>query len=117
MAIEKGSSMPEGTLVKVTPDGPEQVKASEFFGGRKVVLFAVPGAFTPTCHNSHMPPFVKRADEFKAKGVDEIAVIAVNDVFVMDEWRKSSDNMGRITFLADGSAEYTKALGMELDAT
>ena len=117
MAIEKGSKMPEGKLTKVTADGPDQIEASKMFGGRKVVLFAVPGAFTPTCHNSHMPPFVQRADEFKAKGVDEIAVIAVNDPFVMDEWRKSSDNMGRITFLADGSADYTKKLGMDLDAT
>ena len=116
MAIETGSTMPSGTLTKVGPDGPDKIEADALFKGRTVVLFAVPGAFTPTCHNSHMPPFVQRADEFKAKGVDEIAVLAVNDPFVMDEWRKSSDNMGRITFLADGSADYTKKLGMELDA-
>ena len=117
MAIENGSRMPDGTLVKIEDAGPEKIEASDFFKGRKVVLFAVPGAFTPTCHNTHMPPFVAKADEFKAKGVDEIAVLSVNDPFVMGEWRKSSDAMGRVTFLADGSADYTKALGMELDAS
>ena len=117
MAIENGSTMPDGTLVKVTDDGPQKLSASEFFGGRKVVLFAVPGAFTPTCHNTHMPPFVEKAEEFRSKGVDEIAVLSVNDPFVMGEWRKSSDAMGRVSFLADGSADYTKALGMELDAS
>ena len=116
MAIEKGGTMPSGTLTKVTADGPDKVEADAMFKGRTVVLFGVPGAFTPTCHNSHMPPFVQRADEFRAKGVDEIAVISVNDPFVMGEWRKSSDPMGQITFLADGSADYTKKLGMELDA-
>ena len=117
MAIEKGSTMPDGTLVRVTEDGPEKVSATEFFGGRKVVLFGVPGAFTPTCHNKHMPPFVAKSDELKGKGVAEIAAISVNDHFVMNEWRKSSDTMGRVTFLADGSADYTRALGMELDAS
>ena len=117
MAMEKGGTMPSGTLTKVTDDGPEKVEADAFFGGRTVVLFGVPGAFTPTCHNAHMPPFVQRADEFAQRGVDEIAVISVNDPFVMGEWRKSSDAMGRVTFLADGSADYTSKLGMELDAT
>ena len=117
MAIEKGARVPDGTLVKVTGDGPDKVSAAEFFGGRTVVLFGVPGAFTPTCHNKHMPPFVAKSEELKAKGVAEIAAISVNDHFVMDEWRKSSDTMGRVTFLADGNGDYTRALGMELDAT
>lgn len=115
MAIEAGSRMPEGTLVRVTDDGPEEVSAAEFFGGRTVVLFGVPGAFTPTCHNSHMPPFVAKADEFRERGVDEIAVIAVNDPFVMAEWRRQSEAAGRVTFLADGSAHYVSALGTDID--
>ena len=117
MAIENGSTMPDGELTIVTDDGPKKVSTSEFFAGRKVVMFAVPGAFTPTCHNTHMPPFVARAQEFRDKGVDEIAVISVNDPFVMSEWRKSSNAMGQVTFIADGNADYTKALGMEIDAS
>ena len=115
MALEQGSRMPEGTLRRVTDEGPEEVRASDFFGGRTVVLFGVPGAFTPTCHNTHMPPFVAKAEEFRAKGVDEIAVIAVNDPFVLAEWRRASDAAGRVTFLSDGSADYTRALGMDID--
>ena len=115
MAIEKGASLPEGTLVRVTDDGPEEIAAKEFFADRRVILFGVPGAFTPTCHNTHMPPFVARAEEFREKGVDEIAVISVNDPFVMGEWRRQSNAMGRVTFLSDGAASYTKALGMEID--
>ena len=115
MAIEQGSRMPEGTLTRVTDDGPEPVEASEFFGGRTVVLFGVPGAFTPTCHNTHMPPFVAKADEFRQRGVDEIAVISVNDPFVMGEWRRQSNAMGQVTFLSDGSADYVTALGTDLD--
>ena len=116
MTMETGSRMPDGTLTVVTDDGPEQVEASKFFGGRTVVLFAVPGAFTPTCHMSHMPGFVNNADAFRAKGVDEIAVIAVNDPFVMKAWREASDAKGKVTFLADGSARYVTALGLDLDA-
>ena len=115
MTIEEGSRMPDGTLVRVTDDGPEEMSAAEFFSGRTVVLFGVPGAFTPTCHNSHMPPFVAKAGEFRERGVDEIAVIAVNDPFVMAEWRRQSNAMGQVTFLSDGAATYTKALGMEID--
>ena len=109
--------MPDGTLTRVTDDGAQKVTASELFDGRKVVIFAVPGAFTPTCHNSHMPPFVAKAQEFRDRGVDEVAVLSVNDPFVMQEWRKASNAIGQVEFLADGSAEYTKALGMELDAS
>ena len=117
MAIEVGSRVPDGTLVKVTDDGPAQVEASSFFGGRKVVLFAVPGAFTPTCHMSHMPGFVQNAEAFRAKGVDEIAVLSVNDPHVMKAWREASGADGKVTFLADGSARYTRALGMDVDAS
>lgn len=117
MSIENGSTIPDGELTIVTDDGPKKVSTSDFFGGRKVVMFAVPGAFTPTCHNTHMPPFVAKAQEFYDKGVDEIAVLSVNDPFVMSEWRKSSNVMGQVTFIADGNADYTKALGMELDAS
>ena len=117
MTIENGSRMPDGTLTVVGDDGPQQIEASEFFGGRKVVVFAVPGAFTPTCHRSHMPGFVENADAFRAKGVDEIAVLAVNDAHVMTAWREASGAAGKVTFLADGSARYTRALGMDLDAS
>lgn len=116
MAIEIGSRMPDGTLTVVTDDLPREVAASEFFGGRRIVLFAVPGAFTPTCHMNHMPGFVRNADAMRAKGVDEIAVIAVNDRFVMATWREMSEAKG-ITFIADGSARYVRALGMDLDAS
>ena len=116
MAIASGDRMPDGTLTKVTDDGPEQVEAADFFGGRKVVLFGVPGAFTPTCHRSHMPGFVDNAETFRAKGVDEVAVLAVNDPHVMKAWREASDAKGKVTFLADGSARYATALGLDLDA-
>ena len=117
MAIETGSRMPDGTLTRVTDNGSEAVEAAEFFGERTVVLFAVPGAFTPTCHRSHMPGFVANAAAFRGKGVDEIAVIGVNDPHVMRAWRDASDPKGTITFLADGSARYTTALGMDIDAS
>lgn len=115
MAITVGGRVPEGTLTRVTDDGPERVEATEFFGGRRVVLFAVPGAFTPTCHMDHMPGFVRNVDAFRDKGVDEVAVIAVNDPHVMRAWREASDAQG-VTFLADGSADYVRALGLDLDA-
>lgn len=115
MAITVGERVPEGTLTRVTDDGPERVEAAAFFGGRRVVLFAVPGAFTPTCHMDHMPGFVRNVDAFRDKGVDEVAVIAVNDPHVMRAWREASDARG-VTFLADGSADYVRALGLDLDA-
>src|SRR5205085_7788369 len=87
------------------------------FKGKKVVLFAVPGAFTPTCHKNHMPGFVKNADAIKAKGIDTIAVTAVNDVFVMDAWKKASGAEGKIEFLADGNGDFVKALGLTFDAS
>ncbi|MCT8000637.1 peroxiredoxin [Sphingomonas sanguinis] len=116
MTIKVGDRLPTTTLVKVTTEGPEQVTTTDFFAGRRVVLFAVPGAFTPTCSAQHLPGFVSHADAVKAKGVDEIACTAVNDVFVMKAWGQvhSSD---AITMLADGNADFAKAIGLTLDGT
>ncbi|WP_350333332.1 peroxiredoxin [Coralliovum pocilloporae] len=117
MTIAVGDRLPDITVKAVTADGPADASTSELFAGKKVVLFAVPGAFTPTCHMNHLPGFVEHAAAIKAKGVDEIAVISVNDPFVMSAWAESTGAGDAITFLADGSAEFTKAIGLELDAT
>jgi peroxiredoxin len=117
MTIKVGDKMPSGTLTVVTEDGPQKVSAEEFFKGKKVVLFSVPGAFTPTCDAKHLPGFIERANDLRAKGVDTIACIAVNDPFVMKAWGKSQGAEGKVTMLADGNADYTKALGLEFDAT
>jgi peroxiredoxin len=109
--------MPEGTFAVMTADGPGGMATGELFGGKKVVLFSVPGAFTPTCSAKHLPGFIDKADELKAKGIDTIACMAVNDVFVMDAWGKSSGASDKITMLADGNCDYSKSLGLELDAT
>jgi peroxiredoxin len=109
--------MPAGTLTLVTADGPQKISAEDYFKGKKVVLFSVPGAFTPTCDAKHLPGFVEKAAELKGKGVDRIACLAVNDAFVMKAWGKSQGVDGKVEMLADGNAEYTKALGLELDAT
>lgn len=117
MTISVGDRVPAATFTTMTPDGPAPKSTDDIFKGKKVVLFAVPGAFTPTCHKNHMPGFVKNADAIKAKGIDTIAVTAVNDVFVMDAWKKASGAEGKIEFLADGSAAFAKAIGLSLDAT
>ncbi len=117
MTIKVGDKLPETTFRVMTADGPAPKTTGEVFDGRKVVLFAVPGAFTPTCSNNHLPGFLAKLDEIKAKGVDHVAVTAVNDVFVMNAWAKASEGEGKIEFLADGSADLAKALGLELDAT
>jgi peroxiredoxin len=117
MTIKVGDSLPEATFRVMTADGPAPRSTADIFGGKKVVLFAVPGAFTPTCHRNHLPGFAAHAAEIKAKGVDEIAVVAVNDVFVMDAWAKATGAADRITFLSDGSADFTKAIGLSLDAS
>jgi glutaredoxin/glutathione-dependent peroxiredoxin len=114
MAIKVGDRVPNGTFTVMTADGPKAKTADELFKGKKVVLFAVPGAFTPTCHKNHLPSFVKNAAAIKAKGIDTIAVTGVNDVFVMDAWKKASGS-DSIDFLADGSGNWAKALGMTLD--
>lgn len=115
MTIEVGDTLPAVTLKTNGPDGPEDLNTGDFFKGRKVVLFAVPGAFTPGCSNTHMPGFVVNADAILEK-VDAIACMAVNDAFVMDAWQQAQ-NAERITMLADGNAEFAKALGLELDAS
>jgi len=117
MTIKVGDSIPACTLKHMTKEGPANVTTSDLFGGKTVVLFSVPGAFTPTCHAKHLPGFVKHAAEFKAKGVDTLACLAVNDVFVMDAWGKAGGVGESVLMLADGNAEFTKALGLELDAT
>ncbi|MHC4972586.1 MAG: redoxin family protein [Planctomycetota bacterium] len=112
--IQVGDSIPAATLRTMSDEGPVEVEASEFFNGKKVVVFAVPGAFTPTC-NHHLPTFVENADAIKAKGVDEIACLAVNDPFVMGAWGRANGAEGRVTMLADGNAEFSAALGMTFD--
>jgi len=115
--IKVGDKLPEATFIVMTESGPSPRTTTEAFSGRKVALFAVPGAFTPTCHNNHLPGFLANADALKAKGVDAIACVSVNDVFVLDAWAKSTGAQDKIEFLADGSAVFAKALGLELDGT
>jgi glutaredoxin/glutathione-dependent peroxiredoxin len=117
MAIKVGDRLPEAKFRVMGPEGPAVKTTDEIFKGKKVVLFAVPGAFTPTCSNNHLPGFLKNADAFKAKGVDTIAVTGVNDVFVFDAWKKSTGAGGKIEFLSDGSADFAKALDLTLDAS
>tara|TARA_R110000782_G_scaffold78276_3_gene155056 strand:- start:101627 stop:102124 length:498 start_codon:yes stop_codon:yes gene_type:complete len=117
MTISKGDQVPAVTFVKMTENGPEQVDSASFFKGRKVALFSVPGAFTPTCSAKHLPGFVEKADALKAKGVDEIACTAVNDAFVMGAWGKSAAADGKVTMLADGNGDFAKAVGLEMDGS
>lgn len=113
--IKVGDRIPEVTVVAATADGPEPMNTSALFGGKTVVLFAVPGAFTPTCSARHMPGFLENAEALRAKGVDRIACIAVNDPFVMWAWAKDQAVDDRVLMLSDGAALFTKALGLELD--
>jgi peroxiredoxin len=117
MTISIGDHMPAATLKKMGASGPEELSTSEFFAGRNVVLFAVPGAFTPTCSNKHLPGFVEHAGQIKAKGVDAIACMSVNDIYVMDAWGKDHQVGDDVEMLADGSAELAKAMGLERDLT
>ena len=116
MTISVGDRLPSTTLVKATENGPEQVSSDEYFKGRKVALFSVPGAFTPTCSARHLPGYVDKADELKAKGVDEIACTAVNDAFVMSAWSKAGDAQA-ITMLADGNGDFARAVGLTMDGS
>ncbi len=116
MTIKIGDRLPSTNFVKATDNGPEQVSSDEFFAGRKVALFSVPGAFTPTCSARHLPGYVEKADELKAKGVDEIACTAVNDAFVMGAWAKSA-NASDVTMLSDGNGSFAKAIGLEMDSS
>lgn len=117
MAIQSGDRMPSGVFGVMTEAGPGAMSTDELFNGKKVVLFSVPGAFTPTCSANHLPGFVEQAASIRAKGVDRIACMAVNDVFVMDAWGKDRGVGDDVVMLADGNGEYAKALGLELDAS
>lgn len=117
MTIKVGDKMPSGTLTLITKDGPQKISADEYFKGKKVVLFSVPGAFTPTCDAKHLPGFVEKAGEIKGKGVDTVACMAVNDAFVMKAWGKAQNVEGKVDMLADGNGDYTKALGLEFDGS
>ena len=116
MTITVGDRLPSATLVKATADGPEQVQSDAFFAGRAVALFAVPGAFTPTCSAKHLPGYVEHLTDLKSKGVDEVACVSVNDAFVMAAWAKSAGAEG-ITMLADGNGEFAGALGLTMDSS
>jgi len=117
MPIKVGDKLPSATFRVMTAEGPKPKTTDDIFKGKKVALFAVPGAFTPTCSNLHMPSFLNNLDAFKKKGVDTVAVAAVNDAFVMKKWAEATGGDGKIEFLADGSAEFTKGVDMVLDAT
>lgn len=117
MSISPGDKLPESTFIKVGSDGSEPVSSESFFAGRRVALFSVPGAFTPTCSAKHLPGFVDKAAELKAKGIDEIACTAVNDAFVMGAWGKASSAGDAVTMLADGNGDFAKAVGLEMDGS
>ncbi len=116
MALKVGDKIPAASLTTFGPDGPKPITADELFKGKKVALFAVPGAFTPTCSAKHLPSFTAKAAEFKAKGVDTIACVSVNDVFVMRAWGENQNVGDKVLMLADGNGEFTKAVGLEMDA-
>ena len=116
MAVQVGDKIPEATLKVMGAKGPEDITTEALFAGKKVVLFAVPGAFTPTCSEAHLPGFVVNAEEIKAKGIDSIACISVNDAFVMDAWGKDR-NAEALMMLADGNGDFTRAMGLELDGS
>ena len=116
MTVSVGDKIPSTKIKTMTADGMSEIDTGDYFAGKKVVMFAVPGAFTPTCSAKHLPGFVENAAELKGKGVDEIACISVNDAFVMDAWGKSQ-NAGDITMLADGNGDFTKAMGLEMDGS
>ena len=115
MPIKVGDKMPSGSLTLATADGPQKVSADDYFKGKKVVLFSVPGAFTPTCDAKHLPGFVEKAADIKKKGVATIACLSVNDAFVMNAWGKHANVGDQIVMLADGNGDYAKALGLEMD--
>ncbi len=117
MAIKQGDKLPAGTFRTMGPEGPKEVSTDEIFKGKKVVFFAVPGAYTPTCSKQHLPSYVSNYDKIKAQGVDTIACMAVNDAFVMNAWGKDQGVGEKVLMLADGNGEFTKAIGLELDAS
>jgi len=117
MTIKAGDKIPSATLMEMRDGKPTPVKTDEFFAGKKVALFALPGAFTPTCSAKHVPGFVQHADDIKKKGVDTIACLSVNDAFVMDAWGKSQNTGEKVVMLADGNADFSKAVGLTMDGT
>ena len=117
MTIQVGDRIPSTTLIKATAEGPQPVESDDYFAGRKIALFSVPGAFTPTCSARHLPGFVERAEELQAKGVDEIACTAVNDAFVMGAWGKAGGADGKVTMLADGNGTFAEAIGLTMDGS
>ena len=117
MTISTGDKLPDATLLQMGPDGPEPVQLSDRLNGRKVVVFAVPGAFTPTCHSAHVPSFIRTSDELKSKGVDEIICLSVNDPFIMGAWGEATGaTAAGISMLGDAESQFTKAIGMDFDA-
>lgn len=117
MTIKVGDKIPNATLYVMGQDGPQPVTTEELFGGKKVVLFALPGAFTPTCSAKHLPGFVEKAEEFKGKGVDSLVCLSVNDAFVMGAWGREQGTGGKVRMMADGSADFARATGLMLDLT
>jgi glutaredoxin/glutathione-dependent peroxiredoxin len=117
MTIKVGDKVPAVKLKQMTPEGMKDVDTGEFFKGRKVVLFALPGAFTPTCSAKHLPGFVEKAAELRSKGVDAVACLSVNDAFVMNAWGKQQNADGKVQMLADGNGDFTRAVGLELDGS
>ena len=117
MAIAVGDKIPSAKLKTMTAEGPKDISTDDIFSGKKVVLFAVPGAFTPTCSAKHLPGFVEKAAEIKGRGVDTIACLAVNDAFVMGAWGKAQNTGDKVLMLADGAAAFTKQIGLDLDLT
>ena len=117
MTIKVGDKVPAVTFRTMTADGPKELTSDEIFGGRKVALFALPGAFTPTCSAGHLPGYVQQADAIKAKGVDTVACVSVNDAFVMGAWGADQGTGDKVLMLADGSAEFANAVGLEMDVT
>jgi peroxiredoxin len=117
MTIKVGDKVPAVKLKQMTPEGMKDVDTGEFFKGKKIVLFALPGAFTPTCSAKHLPGFVEKAAELRSKGVDAIACLSVNDAFVMNAWGKQQNADGKVQMLADGNGEFTRAVGLEMDGS
>ena len=117
MSIHVGDKVPSATLMEMQDGGPKPVKTDDLFAGKKVVVFALPGAFTPTCSAKHVPGYVQNFDALKAKGVDEIACVSVNDAFVMGAWGKDQKSGGKVRMLADGNGDFTRAMGLEMDGS
>ncbi|HEX9954773.1 MAG TPA: peroxiredoxin [Allosphingosinicella sp.] len=117
MTINVGDRLPKTTFIKATAEGPQPVDSQDYFAGRRVALFSVPGAFTPTCSARHLPGFVEKVEEFRGKGVDEIACTAVNDAFVLQAWSQSAEADGKVTMLADGNGDFVREIGLGMDGS